>query len=377
MQRFSSLLAFTSLLIGSLYVSAPACATVDGPVSVSAASAVAPAGSLVPATVAVAPSQPVTPHIALLLPLKSPSFAKAADAVRQGFLAAASKETKALPVRVYPCADESSEIVALYQQALSNGAVAVAGPLTRGGVAALANNPELMTPTLALNMVDGLRTDQLYFFGLPAEIEGRQSAQRATAAGLLSATVVSTNTPLSKRLAQSFSDEWQRSGGILQPEIVYSGDPTPLKELSQEPGNSVFLAAELDKARLLRPYINAVIPVYSTSQVFSGNANTLTNFDLADVRFVDMPWMLQPDHAAVMIYPRSTAPLSADMERLYALGIDAYRLLRILYDRDMTTAMPLDGVTGKISQYGHLFQREGVLAIMRQGQGLPIESKRH
>jgi outer membrane PBP1 activator LpoA protein len=137
----------------------------------------------------------------------------------------------------------------------------------------------------------------------------------------------------------------------------------------------VFLAAEIDKARLLRPYINAAIPVYATSQIFTGNTNTLVNYDLADVRFVDMPWMLQPDHPAVMIYPRMVPAMSPDMERLYALGIDSYRLMQVLLARNPAGALPLDGVTGKLSLYGHVFQREGVLAIMRQGQGVVIESK--
>ncbi|HAF45256.1 MAG TPA: penicillin-binding protein activator [Gallionellaceae bacterium] len=320
-------------------------------------------------------TEPTGPHIALLLPLNSKLFAKAADAVKQGFMSAAGQEVNGLPVRVYPCNDESTEVVALYQQALKAGAVAVAGPITRGGVAALAANPELMTPTLALNTLDESRSDQLYFFGLPAEAEARQSAQRATAAGLLSAYIVSTNTPLSKRLAQAFADEWQRAGGILRSEIVYAGDTTPLKELPQDPGNSVFLAAELDKARLLRPYITATIPVYSTSQVFAGNNRTLTNYDLSDVRFVDMPWMLQPDHPAVMIYPRSATPLPPELERLYALGIDAYRLLQVLFNRSYSSVLPLDGVTGKVTLSGHFFQREAILAIIRQGQGVPIDSK--
>jgi uncharacterized protein len=380
MQRFTSLLSAAALLIGSLYVSAPACATPDDPAS--AVTAASPANAAVPLPVPVpvtVPTEPPSPHIALLLPLKSPTFAKAADTVRLGFLAAASKEPKALPVRVYSCADESSEIVALYQQALANGAVAVAGPITRPGVAALAGNSSLSTPTLALNMFESSRADQLYFFGLPPETEARQCAQRATAAGLLSASIVSTNTPLSRRLAQAFSDDWQRAGGILQSEIVYNGDLAPLKEqlkeLSQDPGTSVFLAAELDKARLLRPYINSSIPVYATSQIFSGSSNTLTNYDLADIRFVDMPWLLQPDHPAVMIYPRAVPALSPDLERLYALGIDSYRLLRVMYEHNESNAFPLDGVTGKITQTGHVFQREGVFAIMRQGQGVPLEGK--
>ncbi|HLP98198.1 MAG TPA: penicillin-binding protein activator [Sideroxyarcus sp.] len=355
-------------------MSAPACATTEEPTA--AVSAVAAAE--VQAASATVAAEPAVPHIALLLPLKSPTFGKAADAVQQGFLAAAGKESNGLPVRVYPCADESTEVAALYQKALLAGAIAVAGPLTRNGVAALAAaNTELMTPTLALNTLENQRTDQLYFFGLPAETEARQSAQRATAAGLLSAVIVSTNSPLSKRLAQAFSDEWQRAGGIVQAEIIYNGDPTQLKELPQDPGNAVFIAAEVEKARRLRPYINTAIPVYATSQVFSGNGNTLINYDLADVRFIDMPWMLQPDHPAVMVYPRPAAALAPDLERLYALGIDAYRLLQVLFEHNSANTLPLDGVTGKITLVaGHQFQREGTLAIMRQGQGVPVENKR-
>ena len=135
----------------------------------------------------------------------------------------------------------------------------------------------------------------------------------------------------------------------------------------------MFLAAEADKARLIRPYINSALPVYATSQVFIGNTHTLTNYDISDVRFVDMPWMLQPDHPAVMIYPRSATPLSPDMERLYALGIDAYRILQVIYEHSELASLPLDGVTGKITLFGHTFQRESVLAMMKQGQGIPVK----
>ncbi len=407
MQIIASMMKWLRVfLVAALYVSVFGCATAPTPVQVVtpgakapvavapsvAAPAPAPATPPAPAVVTgavsaepvlvekpvttTAATEPAAPHIALILPLKSTAFAKAADVVRQGFLAGASKDISPLPVRVYPCVDESTEVTALYQQAIRAGAVGVAGPLTRSGVAALAANAELKTPTVALNTLEtSQRNDQLYFFGLPPEAEARQAAHRATDAGLLSAVIVSTNTPLSKRLAQAFADEWERAGGIIRSQITYPGDPTPLKELPQEPGSSVFLAAEADKARLLRPYINSTLPVYATSQIFSGNNHTLTNYDLADVRFFDMPWMLQPDHPAVMIYPRSAAPLTPEMDRLYALGIDAYRLLDVLLERQLATALPLDGVTGKITLDGHQFLRESTPAVMRQGLGMPVESK--
>lgn len=312
-------------------------------------------------------------HLALILPLRSPVFGRAAEAVQRGFLSAAEQQPNELPVRIYSASDEKFEIDALYRQALEQGALAVAGPLTRNGVAALAANPALPVPTLALNVLQAERTDQLYFFGLPPEIEARQAAQWAAGKGLLTATVVRTDSVLSKRLAQAFEEEWQRTGGVLWPEIVYEGDPSEIRLLGGEAGGMVFMAAEPAQARLIRPYIFGDIPVYTTSRVFTGNRNNLVNFDLSEVRFYDMPWVMQPDHPAVMVYPRAEPPYSVDMERLFALGIDAYRMLLVLYHHNTSNALPLDGVTGKLTLEGHRVKREGVKSTIRNGKGMTLE----
>ncbi|MEQ1914123.1 MAG: penicillin-binding protein activator, partial [Sideroxydans sp.] len=259
-------------LVAALYVSVYGCATpppVTAPSAVSAApgvtqpalpvpvtpvattSAVAEPAVIVPIApvatpvipaIPVANVEPSAPHIALILPLKSAAFAKSATALQQGFLAAAGLEANGLPVRVYPCNDEKAEVTAVYAQAIKAGAVAVAGPLTRNGVAALAANPDLDVPTLALNQMDMARTDQLYFFGLPVEVEARQMAQWAAKAGLLSATIVRTDTALSKRLAQAFTDSWLKSGGVVIAEKIYAGDATSLRLIPTDAGNMVFLA---------------------------------------------------------------------------------------------------------------------------------------
>ena len=352
MQRISSLL----FLVAALYVSGLAYATDAAPASAVKAS----------------PEKPA-PHIALLLPLKSEVFGRAADAVRQGFLAAAGGQRQTLPVRVYECADESAEVIALYRQAVANGARAVAGPLTRNGVAVLANYSGITLPTLALNSAEGKGADRLYFFGLTAEMEARQIAQLAAATGLRKAIIVSSGTPLSKRLAQAFAEEWKTRGGRIVKEVLYQDDPAVLTELPAIEGGVVFLAADAEKAQLIRPYLNMALPVYATSQLFNGNTDTLTNFDLNDIRFIDMPWLLQPDHPAVMVYPRASPPLEADRERLYALGIDAYRLLQIMLDNSFRSSLPLDGVTGRIQLNGKQFQREAIPALFKHGRGLTPE----
>lgn len=378
------------LLVAALYVSVFGCATPPQPpvpVTAPAATTEKPAAEAPVVETGIVDIEqpqvePVLPklaegaehHIALILPLRSPVFGRAAEAVQLGFLSAAELQPNELPVRVYSASDEKFEVDALYRQALEQGALAVAGPLTRNGVAALAANPALSVPTLALNVLEGERGDQLYSFGLPPELEARQAAQWAASNGLLTATVVRTDSALSKRLAQAFEEEWQRTGGVLWPEIVYEGDPSEIRLLGGEAGSMVFMAAEPDKARLIRPYIFADIPVYTTSQVFIGNGNNLVNFDLGEVRFYDMPWVIQPDHPAVMVYPRAEPPYPTDMERLFALGIDAYRMLQVLYHHNTSNGLPLDGVTGKLSLEGHQVKREGVKSTMRNGQGMTLEA---
>lgn len=347
------------------------------------------------------------PHIALLLPLKSAAFARAAEAVQQGFMAAASKAPQNLPVRVYGSSDDTRDIITLYRQALANGAVAVAGPLTRDGVAVLAGYPDIAVPTLALNVTETKSSaNKLYFYGLTADTEARQTAQLAFKAKYHDATIVMTGSPLSKRLAAAFAAEWKSLGGNITAEVLYNNDPTPLIDLPVAPwppgveppammvltpegelvppkrplpppvapSNVAFLAADSVTARLIRPYFNPSLPVYGTSQLFNGNGDTLTNYDLNDIRFVDMPWMVQPEHPAVMLYPHANPPLEADMERLYALGIDAFRLLQATRQNTHRNAH-LDGVTGRIRlKDANTFQRESLPALFRLGRGLTPET---
>ncbi len=359
------------------------------------------------------PAENYAPHIALILPLKSASFATAANIVQQGFFAAAKQQMRTFPIRVYNSVEEGRDIIGIYRQAIANGAVAVAGPLTRSGVSLLATYPYIPVPTLALNITEQISVaNNLYYFGLIPETEARQVAQIAFANNLRDATIINTGTALSKRLSLAFAEEWKRLGGKINAEVIYfEGDDTDLlvnlptapwlvepvpvapvyviSETGEEvlvepkragpppvaPGNVVFLAGDNKQARLIRPYLNPTLPVYGTSQLFNSRADALTNYDLNDIRFIDMPWLLQPDHPAVMIYPRTEEPLDTEKERLYAFGIDAYRLLNIMLNDQFNKALPLDGVTGKIRlSENNTFKREGLYALFRYGQGLTPET---
>ncbi len=332
-----------------------------------------------PAPPPVLPTEKPFPHIALLLPVQSPGFGASADAVRRGFIAAINPRNQAMPVRVYSNFDENSGVVAVYRQAIANGARAVVGPLTRNGVSALMAEQDIPVPTLALNIIEGQPARQLYFFGMSVESEAREVAQLAKKQGLHQAIIITTHTQLSQRLQAAFEEEWSGTSnsvnrGILR-EVEFNGDPSVFADIANINDTMVFLAADAAKAHLIRPYLPNKLPIYATSQIFVGNDKTLTNYDLNGIRFVDMPWLLQPDHPAVMVYPRATPPLpSIDLDRLYALGIDSYRLIQVLLAGEPALALPLDGVTGEIVLNGHTFQRIAVPAVFVQGHAQLLDA---
>lgn len=291
-------------------------------------------------------------HVALVLPLASPSFGRHADAVRQGFLAASkSQAASAPPVRVYAVNEDAQNLLTAYEQAVESGAQLVVGPLTRNGVASLAASNLVNVPTLALNALDGRspQPSRLFLFGLAIEAEARQVAQMAFEDGRRNAFVISDDTALSKRMRQAFLDEFAAAGGSVVAEFAYGTDAVSLNRLRHAAGagvaDAIFLALDFAPARTVRPYLGNALAIYATSQVHVGGASALAAHELNLVRFVDMPWLLQPDHPAVMVYPRAYGG-ALEFERLYALGIDAFRIgLEILRQ---STEPVLDGVTGRI-----------------------------
>lgn len=295
----------------------------------------------------------IIPHIALLLPAHSSAFARPAEAVKLGFVTAAKTQGGApLPIRFYSVTDDNQNIVAGYNQALAAGARFVVGPLTRNGVSALAASNLVRAPTLALNVPDGAvpLPSNLYLLSLQVEAEARQVAQIAVKDGRLHAFTINGETPLLRRIHQAFVDEFIRLGGRHVAEYEFTADAAGLIRIKQAIGldlaDMAFLALDFQRARLARPYLGT-LPIYATSQIYPGNAGPLAGFDLANIRFVDMPWLLQPDHPAVMVYPRQEFRDAVDLERLYALGIDAFRIVQWLLEGNSSGA--LDGVTGRLT----------------------------
>jgi len=118
----------------------------------------------------------------------------------------------------------------------------------------------------------------------------------------------------------------------------------------------IVMAAFGNQARQLRPQLKfnraSDVPVYATSHVYRGTPNPEQDRDVDGVMFEDMPWILTPDqadptlHRAIQDYWGENA---ANYGRLYAFGVDAYRLIPHLPRLRQYPFAFYQGVTGRIA----------------------------
>jgi outer membrane PBP1 activator LpoA protein len=347
-------------------------------------------------------------QIALLLPMQG-KLAEAGEAVRDGFFAAyfqALGNGRRTPeVRQY---DSSGDAISAYQQAIADGANLVIGPIEKEKVSELSLMPSLEVPVLSLNYPDAPPAQPIkgfYQFGLAIEDEARQVARQAFLEGHRQAMVIIPSQEWSERSARAFAEEWENLGGTVvnrtqfQPGSNYSKlvedamlieqskiRSRELQELlgvqlqtlprSRSDVDMIFLIADPAQARQIKPmfafHYAGKIPVYATSQVYSGQPNPKADRDLNGIRFNTMPWLFDTSSSekkAVAQHTKSAAVYG----RLHALGADAFRLYARLPQLEQVPDMRIYGATGALHMLGDgRIEREQIWVRFRNGEAQPL-----
>jgi hypothetical protein len=320
----------------------------------------------------------------LLLPGQSTPFARAAEAVRLGFFAAHSVANANLAIQLIEVDDNIGQLRDALAAAKKHGARIVVGPLTRTLVNALGDGRVIAPlPVLTLNLPESdiAVTPESLAFGLAIEAESRLVARvalhdlpaPATTSPAPRFLVLAGESALSRRMANAFRDALHEQGERatqIDVRVGYAFLQTLTEQLASLKIDAVFCALDARETAFVRPRLPREMPLYATSQVNLGGAeSTLLAPDLDGVKFVDMPWLIEPEHAAVMVYPRSEVALSGELQRLYALGIDSYRLM--LEWLAGKRAFELDGVTGRLRvdrNRSPRVERWPTLAVFRSGK---------
>lgn len=348
-------------------------------------------------------------RIALLLPLSS-EYAQAAAAVRDGFLAMqANDRNPAKPtVQVVDIGADPAQAVAAYQKAEQDGAQFIVGPLGVEAAEQVAQKADLKVPTMLLSAISEKidTSDKTVFqFGLAPEQEATQAAERAYLDGHRQAAVLYPDNAWGRRLESAFVSAWQRLGGIVVSEQSYllnQQDYTdPVKRLlnitqsearkdrlesvlkqklafesrPRDDIDFVFLAADTKHARLIKPQLNynhaLRLPVYATSYVFTGQGNAGLDIDLDGIQFGDMPWMLVGDGRVAelrKVLQPNWPYAHTGLDRLFALGVDAYAVIPNLNRLSSENAVRFSGVTSGLSLgRGGRLHRQLVWAKFQKG----------
>lgn len=332
-------------------------------------------------------SRTLTGKVALLLPL-SGRMAKQAAAIRDGVMIAHSQNTLSQSdIMLYDT--DAEPVWQSYQNAIANGADIVIGPLLKNRIRDLAASGQLTVPVLALNQIEadtGL-SQPLYQFGLNPEDEARQAAERARQDGHQRMVALVPESAWGERVLNAFTQRWHALGGSLLAIERYPAKSTDFskyikrmldlddsvkrqqalvrrlgRRLEFEPRrrqdvDAVFIVAFPREARQIRPQLQfhraGDLPVYATSHIYTGTPDPQRDQDLDGIRFCDTPWTLGETGDSSLLRSRISELWQgrADhYQRLFALGIDAYRVIPWL-----ETPASRDNSTGFTGMTGNLY----------------------
>jgi hypothetical protein len=326
-------------------------------------------------------------RIAVLLP-QSGTYANVAAAIRDGIMISRFEmpEGQRPELQFFDSTDPAG-IWPLYSQAVTAGAQLVIGPLQKESVAQLMRAGELPVPVLALNQTEiaALPTPNLYMYSLSPEDEARQAAERIWLDDGRRPIILAPQGDWGDRVTNAFEDRWRSFGadvagigrydesshdytetitGVLQIDKSMARHQEMQRWLGRnlefEPSrrddvDAVFLAARPVQAQGIRPQLQfhhaGDLPIYATSHAWQGALTANQVEDLKGIMLADIPWMI--DAGAGDLLDRNTIaeylPKSrSGYARLYAMGIDALRLVPHLKRLQSSRYESLDGVTGNL-----------------------------
>lgn len=339
------------------------------------------------------PNAVVSPAAAEVTPPEQPQTAATQPAVAS---APPTEPASNAQVKVY---DTSSQpIQQVMQQAQQEGATIVVGPLLKSNVEAVANSQTPLN-VLALNEPEQIQNHpNICYFALSPEDEARDAAHHIWNQGKRQPLLLAPRNSFGDRVTKAFAQEWQSLGGntALQQRfgstselkqginsgagIALSG--TPINVTPEQPqgvaiagltipapqsgspdvasasagGNidSVYIVSTQDELQLIKPMISmrtgsrSNVALYASSRSFQAGAGPDFRLEMDGLQFSDIP-LLSGVNPALMQQTAKSFNNDYSLVRLYAMGIDAWKLANHFNQMRQVPGFSLMGNTGELS----------------------------
>jgi uncharacterized protein len=319
--------------------------------------------------------------VALLLPL-SGSSRIFGETIRQGYIDAIKFFPQEPQQNVIVVDTTSAPMDALIQQAQEQHVELIVGPLLKNEVTKIKELAPAI-PVLALNKVDKTTTsaNKMCFFALSPEDEAKDAADHIYSQNKIKPLVLVPQSDLGRRVAQSFAAQWaQLSANSSQAYVQYFGNAKTLSanmnhnvgislagspisndevssgEMISAGFDAIYIYASYDELTLIKPMLDmganknignsSAVMLYSSSKSHVANASDDFYYDMNKTEYAEIP-MIQKGNVNTKI--PSNVQKDYSLMRLYAMGIDAWRLTNRFNQLNSYQLNFLDGMTGKLS----------------------------
>jgi uncharacterized protein len=319
--------------------------------------------------------------VALLLPL-SGSSRIFGETIRQGYIDAIKFFPQEPQQNVIVVDTTSAPMDALIQQAQEQHVELIVGPLLKNEVTKIKELAPAI-PVLALNKVEKTTTsaNKMCFFALSPEDEAKDAADHIYSQNKIKPLVLVPQSDLGRRVAQSFAAQWaQLSANSSQAYVQYFGNAKTLSanmnhnvgislagspisndevssgEMISAGFDAIYIYASYDELTLIKPMLDmganknignsSAVMLYSSSKSHVANASDDFYYDMNKTEYAEIP-MIQKGNVNTKI--PSNVQKDYSLMRLYAMGIDAWRLTNRFNQLNSYQLNFLDGMTGKLS----------------------------
>lgn len=335
--------------------------------------------------------------IAVLMPNADNPLNVFAQAIVKGIRAENKQLSTPHEIILLPRKNGQSALSYLQDASLMGASVAI-GPITRDDVNEISELDFLPLPVVSLNLPeDGVKSPELLMnFSLSLEEEAKQVASMAIQSlakenkDSLNIVLFEGASPINQRVANTFEQALaEESISITRIPITkelltlpklyevknfssltlgtkslpdtaegyenakqYNENLTQsFSKLGSSSYSTVFLVTDARTAALIKPRLPRDTRVWGTSMINPGNPEQSViaslAFDLQNTGFVDAPLILRYNNQDFKASFGETPPNSLIARRLFAFGVDAYRLARLWmrWQPEITMA----GTTGSLS----------------------------
>lgn len=345
---------------------------------------------------------PITPtKIAVLLPL-SGRLESQGQALKHGILSAYfNQNTGPDSLQSLEFFDSAKNTIDTLSPLIQEFDVII-GPLLKENISAVQQTLLSGQVLLALNRLDQppeqvetsqqLTSDaplvESYYFSLAPEDEAKQLAEYVLQNGMHNTLVFADDTSLTKRMANTFEEHWRaltqapapklhifqtskdmRNSVAQMLDVKQSEDRISQierladvevigKQRNRRDVDAIVLFANPEQTGLLNPIIEASLSafaemslsVFASSYSYTQEQTDSSLRDLRHLTFIDMPWLINSEQwpnlsaQSTQLWPERTDTNA----RLYALGYDAFSVIKQLRTLRGLPHSSINGLTGRI-----------------------------